>query len=463
MTIPSARSPFAAKSIVLPGLVMILASASFAQSWPVSYMTIPASVPLTTTKTTTTTTPIAVAGTTLPGYGLVNVAWSPATAYSHQIEPFSPNGVAGPFAWGATADVLNMFANNGAEKYTVTFTFLNGPPDPRKLLLVVAGLASGTTATVIQGAVASNTAVSGLLYEYQFTYAAYKTACGCNGSSPTVLTGNVLSSGWTSTSGLDQVNTGWALFQATSPIAIDTGTRLPTLSVTVNQQLGDGIGLTLGYATVPDACCPPFDKTIMLEQLMLTQTPNVLGDITYSFLNSTPNTAATPAAAMQAYINYLNSLNSSINNIIVEWGVFDQGPSGPGTSPSSTLGPQIGSEVFTEWSCTGCFSSSGNGQKGVDGNLTCCSGNAPVPITTIPLPPNRWYAISTFAYLNNGIAFWSATCSSITATFDVYADPDALLRRRNPGRIAVEVRELGATSGRVVTLPLILPGQEERN
>ena len=82
---------------------------------------------------------------------------------------------------------------------------------------------------------------------------------------------------------------------------------------------------------------------------MLTQTPNVLGDITYSFLNSTPNTAATPAAAMQAYINYLNSLNSSINNIIVEWGVFDQGPSGPGTSPSSTLGPQIGSEVFTEW------------------------------------------------------------------------------------------------------------------
>jgi hypothetical protein len=132
MTIPSARSPFAAKSIVLPGLVMILASASFAQSWPVSYMTIPASVPLTTTKTTTTTTPIAVAGTTLPGYGLVNVAWSPATAYSHQIEPFSPNGVAGPFAWGATADVLNMFANNGAEKYTVTFTFLNGPPGPEK-------------------------------------------------------------------------------------------------------------------------------------------------------------------------------------------------------------------------------------------------------------------------------------------------------------------------------------------
>ena len=45
MTFPSVRTLFAARSIVLPGLLlMIWPSASFAQ-WPVSYLVIPSNFP----------------------------------------------------------------------------------------------------------------------------------------------------------------------------------------------------------------------------------------------------------------------------------------------------------------------------------------------------------------------------------------------------------------------------------
>jgi hypothetical protein len=104
----SARWSFAAKSIVLAGLMTIFASASFAQG-PVSYLTIPAIVPSTGTSVTNTT-PLA---TTLPGYGPVQVSWSPATNYSNQTEPFSPSGAAGSYTWGTSANDLNIFAKSG--------------------------------------------------------------------------------------------------------------------------------------------------------------------------------------------------------------------------------------------------------------------------------------------------------------------------------------------------------------
>ena len=376
-----------------------------------------------------------------------------------QSEMFSPHGAAGPYTWGASAADFNILASSNGASYRVTFEFLNGAPDPRELLLVVAGLADGTKVEVSQP--------GSLAGEYHFPSS--QLHCGSigtcpNGSSPTVLNltsdtpcssstfivRQCLTSGHTSGSGTDIQNTGWALFQATNAINVSRPTGLPTLTVTVNQADYDGIGFTLGYATVPNACCPPFDKNIMLEQLALTQTGNVLGTISYSFLNSSPY-----KNQIQAYLDYLHSLNPAITNISVQWSVFDLGPAGPGTSPSPTGPPVPGSPAYTTWGCTGC--SSGGG-----GNLTYPEGPEPTggyPIIT-GLQPNEWYGFSILISLNNSIQFWMESCSTFTATFDVYADPDQLARVRNPHRIAVEVREPGATSGRVVMLPLNLSGEE---
>jgi hypothetical protein len=220
--------------------------------------------------------------------------------------------------------------------------------------------------------------------------------------------------------------------------------------VSVSQQSGDGIGFTLGYTVMPDACCPPFDKTTMLEQLTLTQTGNVLGDITYGFLNSSPYNTQ-----MQSYLDYLHSLNSAITYLSVGWYISDLGP-GPGAP--NTTGPAVpGSPAYTIWGAGG------------GGNLTFSTNKYVAgigyPIIDL-LQPNEWYGFGILITLPDGIQFWPATCSYFTATFLVYADPpepDTSTGGRGPRRIVVAVREPGATSGRVVTLPLVLPGQEPRN
>jgi hypothetical protein len=210
----------------------------------------------------------------------------------------------------------------------------------------------------------------------------------------------------------------------------------------------DNVSLTPGL----DPCCPPWNPDIMLQQLQLTQAaPNVLGNITYSFLNSPQY-----ANMMQTYIDYLHSINSSIKNIILDWNIVDCGPSGVAPSPCSNV--PVGPSVFTEWSCTKCPSSYPPSQLlGGGGFLTNSFGKVPVVVPVVlsaPLPVNRWYQLSTFMYLNDGITFWPDKCSGAAVYLTVYEGPAALMRVPNPNRrIAVEVREPGATRGHVVMLP----------
>ncbi len=446
-----------ARSIVMLGLMMIFPLASFAQSWPVSWMAIPSAI-----------TPSGFM-TNLPGYSTgtskdVLVTFSSTITSSIVLQPFTnsfvPSGFpVGPYAWGASATNINIYNGSltgATANYTITFTFkgTGPPPDPRKLLLAIVGLESGTNVNVSQPGVAQSTSPPTLL-QYTFN----PIPIGGSTSSPTLInttsdtpcslstsiTGQCVSSGYTAAGGTDPRNTGWALFQATGPINVVGGH--PTLSVNVSQLQGDGIGFTLGYATVPDACCPPFDKNIMLQQLVLTQPGGVTGPITYSFTNSAPY-----KTQMQDYLNYLHSVNSAITSLSVEWNVSDLGPSGPGTSPAPT-GPPVPPPALTTWGAGGT------------GKLTYPTGPEPsggYPIIT-GLQPNEWYGFTMTIYLNDSIQFWMESCSSFTATFTVYADPASLVRVGDQNLIAVEIREPGTKSGRVVMLPLNVSGEGPRN
>ncbi|MBL8218691.1 MAG: PEP-CTERM sorting domain-containing protein [Bryobacterales bacterium] len=162
--------------------------------------------------------------TTLPGYGSVSVSQSPnAIPFTFFHQPQAENGSIPGYSWGTDTDRLNML-NSGAgyASYTVTFTFLNGAPDPTKLLLLVAGLASTSTATVSQPG-----ALAGELYISQIN------------SSTTQLSGQVLSS----MADGDPKNTGWALYQPSGSFT--------TLSVAFRHEPGDGLGISLAYA-VPE-------------------------------------------------------------------------------------------------------------------------------------------------------------------------------------------------------------------
>jgi uncharacterized repeat protein (TIGR03803 family) len=218
---------------------------------------------------------VPVSGTimTLPGYGLVQVTWTcsandyivlygagngagttqPQFTYG---DPYGNPYSTGGYGWIAGPD-LDIFKSSSAPDYTVTFTFLGGPPDISRLFLDVAGLYDTSTATVSQPGY--------LAGEYQVPI----PNCGGCGSGPdisavTLLDNTTEAPGVPGAAGLtlssaydpagiyqgvgDQRNTGNALFQVTTNVAANT------LTLTMNQAVGDGLGLSLAYETNP---CPP--------------------------------------------------------------------------------------------------------------------------------------------------------------------------------------------------------------
>jgi hypothetical protein len=148
--------PFRYMAIVSPSLVMLLASAAHAQT-TLKYLVIPASTSVISSPTTYT----------LPGYGQVRVSWtasSPPLLFNRQDESTAYNQSAGGYTWTTDTQDVGIFNPTGATvSYAVTFSFQQGQPDLSKLVLVVIGLASGTTATVSQ-----NVSLAG---EFQFHFA----------------------------------------------------------------------------------------------------------------------------------------------------------------------------------------------------------------------------------------------------------------------------------------------------
>ncbi len=176
----------------------------------------------------------------LPGYnGSVNVSVTgvPGSQLTYFDQTGAQNQSAGPFSWGTDTTRFNIFNNTSSnENYTFTFDFLNGPPAKSDLLLVVAGLARGTTAKVSEP--------GSLVGEYNFGGLTSKTVFDSN-----TLTFSSDGSG-------DPRNTGWALYQ---PSGQDT-----TLSLDVQQVPADGIGFTVAYA-VPE----PATLTLFLTGLIV--------------------------------------------------------------------------------------------------------------------------------------------------------------------------------------------------
>ncbi len=189
----------------------------------------------------------------LPNYGSVAVTLTPnfnplatsstLTGSLNNLSAFYNKNDANPvgsnptYTWGTDNNDIGI--NNQAttaETYDLNFTFLNGAPNPADLLLMVSGLAYGTTATVSPafgspylvgeyGAVTSNPAGS---------------------FSTTLLTG---SGTFYSQDNGDPVNTGWSLSQFNSVSGVGIGT---SMDINVSQIPGDGIGFSLAYVAVPE-------------------------------------------------------------------------------------------------------------------------------------------------------------------------------------------------------------------
>ncbi|MEZ4931618.1 MAG: hypothetical protein R2788_05750 [Saprospiraceae bacterium] len=138
-----------------------------------------------------------------------------------------------------------------------------------------------------------------------------------------------------------------------------------------------------------DPCCPPMNKELLAD--LFTYVPT--GSITSPYLmDFTPTTAF--LTQMQAYVDYLNAINPSVNGLYFTWRIMDMGNGG--TALTNYIGNgQIGADVFNHFT---------------PGGTTINNSNFFPPQLEI----NHWYKIHVGMYLNDGIEIFDKSCSNDT-------------------------------------------------
>ncbi len=186
----------------------------------------------------------------LPGYGDVGVDVEPNNGgpvpqltWVHSTAAELHMTSNGKIDWGTDTDYLHFLSVDKNQQpifahYTITFSFNSAlnPLTPKDLFLVVFGFADGTTAKVYPGG-GTNVGEYTIPVPPQTMYPTSPTAF----ASGTLY--DTFSSGFNA-KGTDSNNTGWDLYQPKS-------LKSYTLTLTVDQIPGDGIGFTLGYRVCP--------------------------------------------------------------------------------------------------------------------------------------------------------------------------------------------------------------------
>ncbi len=138
-----------------------------------------------------------------------------------------------------------------------------------------------------------------------------------------------------------------------------------------------------------DPCCPPMNKESLAD--MFTHVPT--GSISSPYhMQFTPTTAF--LTQMQAYVDYLNAINPSVNGLYFTWRIMDMGD-GPAPLTNYAGNGQIGGDVFNHFT---------------PGGSTINNSNFFPPQLDI----NHWYKIHVGMYLNDGIKIFDKSCSNGT-------------------------------------------------
>jgi hypothetical protein len=139
-------------------------------------------------------------------------------------------------------------------------------------------------------------------------------------------------------------------------------------------------------------CCPPWNRDRLAEVLFYKGSGSISAPYTLKF-----QPTAALKSGMQAYIDYLRSLNPAMQAITIAWRLHDQGT---GTAPTTPLGPQVGVTAYTTWI------SPGTGNPAITGDPSFFSLPTPYPMVI-----GTWYRVQTGIYLENGQVFFPDTCA----------------------------------------------------
>lgn len=179
---------------------------------------------------------------------------------------FIDGGTNGTFSWGPLGNINTVnTVSSTPVVWTINFYFLNGQPNFAGVVLMGAGLAEDTTATVSQPVIFRG--------EYDIIGVSAHTCLTNHSYNPLITTGstnvgtigNVMGSYFNKDLYGDDFNTGLALFQPTGVLQTTTlptgsvgfpasSSPVPYLSLSISQQPGDGIGFNIGYICSTNGC-----------------------------------------------------------------------------------------------------------------------------------------------------------------------------------------------------------------
>jgi hypothetical protein len=180
-------------------------------------------------------------------------------------------------------------------------------------------------------------------------------------------------------------NGGWT----TTPFNLANGTSsqlgLPTVVA------GD---FSCGPTADVDPCCPPWNPSVLADTLVYQGLGSIAAPYTLKFQ---PSMAF--KSQMQAYIDYLHSVNSNITEITIAWRLHDQTGIGGG------WGPQISPTAYAKWTA------GGNGNPAL---WPTTGFFIPPAYPVSPMQVGNSYAVTTGIYLENGQHFFPDTCADVT-------------------------------------------------
>lgn len=163
--------------------------------------------------------------------------------------------------------------------------------------------------------------------------------------------------------------------------------------------------------TATTDCCPPWNEETIRNNMKIVASPN--GGLTANYTIKF-NPTQQLKNQMQAYINYANAMDPSINAIIINWRL--------GKISGDTcegLGTEIGGQHFTTWNANSNNINGGNFWSGY------------------PMEVNVWYKLHTGIYLNNGKEFFDKDCANndICIRIQVQKNGQRTLEVNNNGRV----------------------------
>lgn len=168
-----------------------------------------------------------------------------------------------------------------------------------------------------------------------------------------------------------------------------------------------------------DPCCPPWNKELLKSMLFYQGQGSISAPYTLKF-----QPTAAFKGQMQAYINYLNSINPAMNAITIDWRLHDQGTN---ATPNPPYGPQVGPTVYTTWNTT------------TAGNPVFTHPNFFNLPTPFPMQVGRWYMVHTGIYLEKGQKFFPDKC----ANNEIYVRVQALNAKGKGGASVLEFSDGG--------------------